>query len=84
MLRKTEQWVTSWCIADDSGTLKTTYYQLALATLALCVEKSLEVEDASILLAKAALANDLETGGHFSVGKENPILLPFLFLPPSR
>nr|XP_056707773.1 cobalamin binding intrinsic factor [Euleptes europaea] len=51
----------------DYGTLKTTYYQLALDTLALCVEKSLDVEEASIILAKAALANDLEFGGHFSV-----------------
>ncbi|XP_054827965.1 cobalamin binding intrinsic factor [Eublepharis macularius] len=51
----------------DYGTLKTTYYQLALDTLALCVEQSLDVEDASIILAKAALANDFEFGGHFSV-----------------
>ncbi|KAL8182796.1 UNVERIFIED_CONTAM: hypothetical protein K2H54_001403 [Gekko kuhli] len=49
------------------GTPKTTYYQLALDTLALCVGESLDTEEASIILAKAALANDLEFGGYFSV-----------------
>ncbi|XP_077177171.1 cobalamin binding intrinsic factor [Paroedura picta] len=51
----------------DHGTPKTTYYQLALDTLALCVEKSPYAEEASIILAKAAMANELEFGGYFSV-----------------
>ncbi|XP_070592192.1 cobalamin binding intrinsic factor-like [Erythrolamprus reginae] len=37
------------------GTPKTTYYQLALDTLALCVEKSPEVEGAAITLARAVV-----------------------------
>ncbi|XP_015275185.1 PREDICTED: gastric intrinsic factor [Gekko japonicus] len=49
----------------DYGTPKTTYYQLALDTLALCAEKSRDAVEASIILAKAA--DDLEFGGHFSV-----------------
>ncbi|XP_066467676.1 cobalamin binding intrinsic factor [Tiliqua scincoides] len=49
------------------GTPKTTYYQLALDTLALCVEKSPDVEMAAITLAKAALANDFVHGDYFSV-----------------
>ncbi|XP_062974786.1 cobalamin binding intrinsic factor [Elgaria multicarinata webbii] len=52
---------------DYYGTLKTTYYQLALDTLALCVEKNPEVEMAAVILAKAALRNDLQSGGHFFV-----------------
>ncbi|KAJ6654122.1 hypothetical protein lerEdw1_007390 [Lerista edwardsae] len=51
----------------DHGTPKTTFYQLALDTLALCVEKSPEVEMAAITLAKAALANDFVHGEYFSV-----------------
>lgn len=51
----------------EHGTPKTTYYQLALDTLALCVEKSPEVEMAAIILAKAALANDFVHGDYFSV-----------------
>ncbi|XP_048340506.1 cobalamin binding intrinsic factor [Sphaerodactylus townsendi] len=61
---KTKEEITHF---DDYGTLKTTYYQLALDILALCVENSLDVEDASVILAKAALANELEFGGYFSV-----------------
>ncbi|XP_061465699.1 cobalamin binding intrinsic factor isoform X2 [Rhineura floridana] len=51
----------------DYGTPKTTYYQLALDTLALCVEKSPDVELAAVILAKAALANDFQSWGYFSV-----------------
>ncbi|XP_053107002.1 cobalamin binding intrinsic factor [Hemicordylus capensis] len=50
-----------------SGIPKTTFYQLALDALALCVEKSPDTEMAAIALAKAALANHFEYQGHFSV-----------------
>nr|XP_060610924.1 cobalamin binding intrinsic factor [Anolis sagrei ordinatus] len=47
--------------------LKTTYYQLALDCLALCVENSPDVEMAAIILAKAGLSNGFQSSGHFSV-----------------
>ncbi|KAM6465620.1 cobalamin binding intrinsic factor-like [Liasis olivaceus] len=50
-----------------TGTPKTTYYQLALDTLALCVENSPELETAATALAKAALANSFQLQGRFSV-----------------
>ncbi|XP_039200100.1 cobalamin binding intrinsic factor-like [Crotalus tigris] len=50
-----------------TGTPKTTYYQLALDTLALCIEKSPELERAATTLAKAALTNSFQFLGHFSV-----------------
>ncbi|KAM6465963.1 transcobalamin-1-like isoform 4-T4 [Liasis olivaceus] len=52
---------------DVTGTPKTTYYQLALDTLALCVEKSPELETAASALADAALDNRFQFQGHFSV-----------------
>ncbi|KAM6465976.1 cobalamin binding intrinsic factor-like isoform 2-T2 [Liasis olivaceus] len=52
---------------DATGTPKTTYYQLALDTLALCVEKSPELETAAFALANAALDNRFQFQGHFSV-----------------
>ncbi|XP_029140647.1 cobalamin binding intrinsic factor-like [Protobothrops mucrosquamatus] len=50
-----------------TGTPKTTYYQLALDTLALCIEKSPELERAATILAKAALTNSFQFLGHCSV-----------------
>uniref|UniRef100_A0A8C5WRY9 Transcobalamin-like C-terminal domain-containing protein n=1 Tax=Laticauda laticaudata TaxID=8630 RepID=A0A8C5WRY9_LATLA len=50
-----------------TGTPKTTYYQLALDTLALCVEKSPELENPATTLAKAALNNSFHFAGRFSV-----------------
>ncbi|XP_025032927.1 transcobalamin-1-like [Python bivittatus] len=50
-----------------TGTPKTTYYQLALNTLVLCVENSPELETAATALAKAALANSFQLHGRFSV-----------------
>uniref|UniRef100_A0A670ZHU7 Cobalamin binding intrinsic factor n=1 Tax=Pseudonaja textilis TaxID=8673 RepID=A0A670ZHU7_PSETE len=50
-----------------TGTPKTTYYQLALDTLALCVEKSPELENPATTLAKAALNNSFHFDGRFSV-----------------
>ncbi|XP_058053179.1 cobalamin binding intrinsic factor-like [Ahaetulla prasina] len=50
-----------------TGTPKTTYYQLALDTLALCVEKSPELERAATTLAKAVLANRFQFHGRYSV-----------------
>uniref|UniRef100_A0ACB8G3P8 Uncharacterized protein n=1 Tax=Sphaerodactylus townsendi TaxID=933632 RepID=A0ACB8G3P8_9SAUR len=67
LIEKIKETVVEKNTKDDYGTLKTTYYQLALDILALCVENSLDVEDASVILAKAALANELEFGGYFSV-----------------
>ncbi|XP_039200113.1 cobalamin binding intrinsic factor-like [Crotalus tigris] len=52
---------------NTTGTPKTTYYQLALDTLALCIEKSPELERAATALAKAALTNSFQFLGHFSV-----------------
>ncbi|XP_026541156.1 gastric intrinsic factor-like [Notechis scutatus] len=52
---------------QTTGTPKTTYYQLALDTLALCVEKSPELERAANALAKEVLANSFQFKGHFSV-----------------
>ncbi|XP_013914396.1 PREDICTED: gastric intrinsic factor-like, partial [Thamnophis sirtalis] len=52
---------------DTTGTPKTTYYQLALDTLALCVEKSPELEKAASTLAKAVLTNRFQFDGHYSV-----------------
>ncbi|XP_026577138.1 gastric intrinsic factor-like [Pseudonaja textilis] len=52
---------------QTTGTPKTTYYQLALDTLALCVEKSPELERAATALAKEVLANSFQLKGHFSV-----------------
>ncbi|XP_025033297.1 transcobalamin-1-like, partial [Python bivittatus] len=52
---------------DTTRTPKTTYYQLALDTLALCVEKSPELETAASALADAALDNRFQFQGHFSV-----------------
>ncbi|XP_032075222.1 cobalamin binding intrinsic factor-like isoform X2 [Thamnophis elegans] len=50
-----------------TGTPKTTYYQLALDTLALCVEKSPELEIAATTLAKAAQDNRFQFDGRYSV-----------------
>ncbi|XP_058010535.1 cobalamin binding intrinsic factor-like isoform X1 [Ahaetulla prasina] len=50
-----------------TGTPKTTYYQLALDTLALCVEKSPELEITATTLAKAALNNSFQFDGRYSV-----------------
>ncbi|KAM3855844.1 cobalamin binding intrinsic factor-like [Vipera latastei] len=50
-----------------TGTPKTTYYQLALDTLALCIEKSPELEIAATILAKAALGDSFQFHGRFSV-----------------
>ncbi|XP_063145208.1 cobalamin binding intrinsic factor [Candoia aspera] len=52
---------------DTSGTPKTTYYQLALDTLALCVERSPELGTAAIHLAQAALDDKFKFQGRFSV-----------------
>ncbi|XP_015675207.1 cobalamin binding intrinsic factor isoform X2 [Protobothrops mucrosquamatus] len=52
---------------DTTGTPKTTYYQLALDTLALCIEKSPELDKAAIVLAKAALTNSFQFNGRLSV-----------------
>ncbi|KAM3855843.1 transcobalamin-1-like isoform 2-T2 [Vipera latastei] len=52
---------------NTTGTPKTTYYQLALDTLALCIEKSPELEFAATTLANAALANSFQFHGRFSV-----------------
>ncbi|XP_063145209.1 cobalamin binding intrinsic factor-like [Candoia aspera] len=52
---------------DTSGTPKTTYYQLALDTLALCVERSPELGTAAIYLAQAALDDKFKFQGRFSV-----------------
>ncbi|KAM6465970.1 cobalamin binding intrinsic factor-like isoform 2-T2 [Liasis olivaceus] len=46
---------------------KTTYYQLALDTLALCVEKSPELKTAACALANAALEKRFQFQGGFSV-----------------
>ncbi|XP_042308471.1 cobalamin binding intrinsic factor isoform X2 [Sceloporus undulatus] len=46
---------------------KTTYYQLALDVLALCVVDSSEAETAARILAEAAESNHFQIGGHFSV-----------------
>ncbi|KAF7235981.1 Cobalamin binding intrinsic factor [Varanus komodoensis] len=67
-LLQSDQLLPPPCIADKAGTPKTTYYQLALDTLALCVEKSPLMENAAVILAKAALADDFQSGGYFSVG----------------
>lgn len=52
---------------DTTGTPKTTYYQLALDTLALCVEKSPELERAASALANASLHKCFQFQGRFSV-----------------
>ncbi|XP_025033290.1 transcobalamin-1-like, partial [Python bivittatus] len=52
---------------DTTGTPKTTYYQLALDTLALCVENSPECERAASVLADTALDKRFQFQGHFSV-----------------
>lgn len=57
--------------SDTTGTPKTTYYQLALDTLALCIEKSPELDKAATVLAKAALTNSFQFNGRLSVGKRH-------------
>ncbi|XP_070582859.1 cobalamin binding intrinsic factor-like isoform X2 [Erythrolamprus reginae] len=52
---------------DTTGAPKTTYYQLALDTLALCLEKSPELETTANTLANAALNNSFQFDGNFSV-----------------
>ncbi|XP_025033280.1 transcobalamin-1-like isoform X2 [Python bivittatus] len=52
---------------DTTRTPKTDYYQLALDTLALCVEKSSELKTAASALADAALDNRFQFQGRFSV-----------------
>ncbi|XP_025033049.1 uncharacterized protein LOC112543111, partial [Python bivittatus] len=56
-------------LSDTTGSPKTTYYQLALDTLALCVEKSPELERAASALANASLHKCFQFQGRFSVGK---------------
>ncbi|KAH0621108.1 hypothetical protein JD844_022141 [Phrynosoma platyrhinos] len=48
------------CFADAHHAPKTTYYQLALDVLALCVVKSSEAETAAKILTEAALTNHFQ------------------------
>lgn len=54
-------------VADDTGTPKTTNYQLALDILALCVEKSPDAKNAAATLIK--IIKGCQSKGCFDVGK---------------